>query len=115
MEPQDTITIAPSVLITTVQHAATQVEGVARMGTIPVKIGRVFRGRPMANGVVLEIEGNSVAVSAYLIVLQDVNVKEISKEVQRSVKRSIEELVGMDVTMVDIHIEDVDYGLVDHS
>ncbi len=69
----------------------------------------------MSNGVVLEIDGNQVIVDAYLIVLPEVNVKDVSKDVQQSVKRSIEELVGMDVRTVNIHIEDVDYGLAEHS
>jgi uncharacterized alkaline shock family protein YloU len=115
MEPQDTITIAPSVILTTAEHAATQVKGVSGMGTIPPRIDRLFRGQPMANGVVLEIQENEVSVAAYLIVLPDVNVKEVSKEVQRSVKRSIEELVGMDVIRVDVHIEDVNFDQASQS
>ncbi len=111
MEPQDTITIAPSVLITIAKHAATEVEGVAQMGNIPVDVGRLLRGHPMGSGVVLDIEDNNVTIDLYLIVKPGVNMREVSREVQRNVKRAVQELVGMDVKAVNIHIEDVDYTL----
>ena len=109
MEPQDTITIAPSVLITIVQHAATQITGVARMGAIPVNIGRLFQGTPLGSGVVLKIDENRVSIDVYLVVLPDVNIKTVSAQVQQAIKRSVEELVGMEVVAVNVHVEDVAY------
>lgn len=109
MEPQDTITIAPSVLLTIAKHAATEVKGVARMGQIPVQVGRLLRGNPMANGVVLEIDDNQVSLDLYLVVKPNVNMRTVSEEVQTAVKRSIEDLVGMDVEKIGVHVEDVDY------
>src|SRR5690242_3414530 len=107
MEPQDTITIAPAVLLTIAEHAATQIKGVSHMGVIPVNMGRLFRGSPMGNGVVLSIGENRVAADVYLVVLPDVNIREVSKQVQQNITRAIEELVGMDVTSINVHIEDV--------
>ena len=40
---------------------------------------------------------------------QDINVREVSRKVQTEVVRAIEEMIGMDVIRVDIHIEDIDY------
>jgi uncharacterized alkaline shock family protein YloU len=37
------------------------------------------------------------------------NIREVSQEVQRAVTRAIEELVGMEVTGVNVHVEDVDF------
>jgi len=109
MEPQDTITIAPSVLITVARQAAIDVKGIARMGTIPIDVTHLLKGNPMGSGVVLELEGNKVSLELYLIVKPDVNMRDISREVQRSVTRSIQELVGMEVLKVNVHIEDVDF------
>lgn len=107
MEPQDTITIAPNVLITITRHAALQVDGVARMGTIPSQVGHLVRGHPMGSGVALEIEGDTVSAELYLIVDPGASMREVSQAVQQSVKRAIEDLIGMTVKAVDIHIEDV--------
>jgi uncharacterized alkaline shock family protein YloU len=110
MEPQDTITIAPSVLIMTARYAALKVEGTARMGTIPAQAGHLLRGHPMGTGVVLDIDDNTVRVELYLVVKPGVSMREVSREVQRSVTRSIQDLIGMDVSAVNVHIEDVDYS-----
>ncbi|MBN1427199.1 MAG: Asp23/Gls24 family envelope stress response protein [Anaerolineae bacterium] len=109
MEPQDTITIAPSVLITIARQAAIDVKGIARMGTIPIDVTHLLKGNPMGSGVVLEIEEGKVSLEVYLIVKPGVSMRDVSKEVQNSVTRSIQELVGMEVIKVNVHIEDVDF------
>jgi uncharacterized alkaline shock family protein YloU len=45
----------------------------------------------------------------YLVLKEDVNIREVSRNVQKKVTRAIQEMVGMDVGHVDIHIEDIDY------
>lgn len=109
MVPQDTITIAPSVLITIAKHAATQVKGVSRTGTIPVDVVRLLKGNPMGSGVILDIVGTRVKLDLYLLVRPGVNIRDVSEDVQRAVTRAIEELVGMEVTGVNVHVEDVDF------
>jgi uncharacterized alkaline shock family protein YloU len=113
MEPQDTITIAPSVLIAIVKHAAELVDGISTMAEIPVNVGRIFRGNSMGSGVVLDIDDQRVVVDMYVIVKPDVNMGEVSRTVQDNVRRAIQELVGMDVEAVNVHIADVDYTPVD--
>ncbi|HCB01363.1 MAG TPA: Asp23/Gls24 family envelope stress response protein, partial [Anaerolineae bacterium] len=38
------------------------------------------------------------------------NIREVSRNVQQNVTRAINEIVGMDVGEVNIHIEDIDYS-----
>lgn len=109
MEPQDTITIAPSVLITVASHAATQVKGVSRTAVIPMDVVRLLKGHPMGSGVVLDIVGTRVKLDIYLMVKPGANIRSVSQNVQQAVTRSVEELVGMEVTGVNVHIEDVDF------
>lgn len=80
------------------------------MGQIPVQVGRLLRGNPMANGVVLDIDDNQVSLDLYLVVKPNTNMRAVSEDVQHAVKRSIEDLVGMDVTRIGVHVEDVDYS-----
>ena len=115
MEPQDTITIAPSVLITIARHAAMQVEGVSRTGSIPVNMMRMLRGQPRGWGVVLKLDDGKVAIDIYLVVKPGAPMRETSSEVQQAIKRAIQELVGMEVTAVNTHIEDVDFLFSDHA
>lgn len=108
MEPQDTITVAPNVLLTIVRHATLSVDGVAGMGTIPAQVSHLLRGHPMGMGVVLEIDQDAVRADLYIVVRPGVNMREVSISVQHAVKRSIEDLIGIDVETVNVHIEDVD-------
>jgi uncharacterized alkaline shock family protein YloU len=109
MQSQDSVTIASSVLITIVEHAATQVKGVARIGTLPVDARRWLRGSAMGTGVALEIDGNTVSAELFLVLTPDAVMRTVSIKVQQAVKRAIEELVGMEVKQVNIHIDDVDF------
>jgi len=108
MEPQDTITIAPSVLITVTRHAALSVKGVSRMGNLPAQVGHLLRGHPMGQGIALEVEDNTVKVELYVVVDPGVKMRDASQALQQTVKRAIEELVGMQVLSVNVHVEDVD-------
>jgi uncharacterized alkaline shock family protein YloU len=107
MEPQDTITISPSVLLTIARHATLQVEGVIRMGQTPVDVGRFVSGNPVGPGIVLDIGNDTVRVELYVVTRPGYSMLEISRAVQTAVKRSITDLVGMEVTDVNVHIEDV--------
>jgi uncharacterized alkaline shock family protein YloU len=81
------------------------------MGTVPDVVGRLFRGHPMGNGIVVEYKNDEqVKLEVYFITKGDVNLVEVSTEVQKTVTRTLQDLAGLKVTAVNIHIEDVDYG-----
>jgi uncharacterized alkaline shock family protein YloU len=100
--------IAPKVLVTTARLTALGVPGVVAMAPIPGGVNRFFR-RGDGEGVRIEVEGQDVSVDLHLIVAQGTNVRELGRKVQAEVARAIEELIGMSVQRIDIHIEDVDY------
>ncbi len=104
-----TTTMAPGVLLTLARLTALSVPGVVAMAPIRSGVNRLFR-RESGAGVQIDIEGGEVAVDLFLIVAQDINVREVSRKVQTEVVRAIEEMIGMDVIRVDIHIEDIDYA-----
>lgn len=101
-------TIAAEVLYTIARLTALQVEGVSRMATVPTRVDRIFK-RGQTEGVVIEVEDDAVYADLYLILKGDVNIREVSKTVQRDVARAISEMVGMQVGRVNIHVEDVEY------
>jgi uncharacterized alkaline shock family protein YloU len=57
----------------------------------------------------IAIHEDIVFADIYLIVKDGVNIRELGRNVQQHVTRAIQEMVGMDVAQVDIHIEDIDY------
>ncbi len=101
-------TVAPDVIATIAQLVAMGVPGVSRLASIPARVRRLFR-RGTHEGVLIEIRENIVFVELYLIYKQDVNIREVSRNVQQQVARAIQEMVGMEIGHIDIHIEDIDY------
>ncbi|MBN1287882.1 MAG: Asp23/Gls24 family envelope stress response protein [Anaerolineae bacterium] len=108
---EDKVTIAPSVLLTVVRYTTLSVEGVARMGNMPGGVDRIFRRNPAANGVMIVVDGEAqtVVCDLYIVVKPDVNMQEVSYNVQQKVTRAIHEIVGMDVLAINVHIEDIAY------
>jgi uncharacterized alkaline shock family protein YloU len=102
-------TIAPNVLLTIARLTALQVPGVVGMAAVPGGVNRLFK-RGIGDGVRIEVEDDSVAVDLYVIMAHDVNAREVSRNVQAGVTDAIENTVGMQVTHVDIHIEDISFG-----
>ncbi len=101
-------TLAPDVLLTIARMAAQSVEGVRHMAPIPGGFDRLFR-RGADDGVRLTVEDSLVYIDLYLVLANNVNVREVSRNVQAQVARSISEMVGMEVGHVNIHIEDIEY------
>ena len=102
-------TIAPEVLLTIAQLTALEVPGVSRMGSVPASVNRLFQ-RGYGEGVRIDIREEVVNIDLHLILCQDVNIREVSRQVQHDVSRAISEMVGMQVGRINIHIEDIDYS-----
>ena len=105
---QGKITVAPDVLVTIARMAALSVPGVSRMAQVTGGVNRLFK-RGINDGVRMEVEDNIIVAGLYLILKRDVNVREVSRNVQQQVARALQEMVGMDVAEIEIHIEDIDY------
>jgi len=101
-------TVAPDVLVTIAKMSALSVPGVSRMANVSGGVNRLFK-RGIHDGVRIEVEDNVVVASMYLVLKQDVNIREVSRNVQAQVTRAIQEMIGMEVGSIDIHIEDIDY------
>lgn len=102
-------TVAPDVLLTIARLTTLHVEGVSRMGGLPPAVNRLFQ-RGAGDGVSIDIKDDVVTIDLYLILKQDVNIRDVSRNVQHDVARAISEMVGMQPGRVNIHIEDIDYA-----
>ena len=106
--PPGKTTVSPDVLISIARLSALGVPGVSRMAPISGGVNRLFR-KGANEGVRIEFEEDVVYADIYLVLKQDVNIRDVSRNVQQQVTRAMQEMVGMDVGHVDIHIEDIDY------
>lgn len=106
--PQDKTTVAPEVLTAIASLAALEVPGVSRLAPVSGGVNRLFR-RGINDGVRIEAKDNMVYVDLFLILKENVNIREVGRNIQQNVARSIQELVGMDVGEVNVHVEDIDF------
>lgn len=106
--PPGKTTVSPDVLISIAKLSALSVTGVSHMAAIPGGVNRLFR-KGANEGVRIEVKDDTVFADIYLILKEDVNIREVSRNVQNQVARAIQEMVGMEIGRVDIHIEDIEY------
>ncbi len=103
------VIIAPGVLVTIARLTALSIPGVVRMSRGWVDSVSHFLGRTISGeGVRMEVEDNSVSIELYIVAERGKNMVELGRTVQAEVARAIEEMVGMTVKEVDVHIQDVE-------
>ncbi len=107
--PNGKTTIAPDVLLNIATLTAMSVNGVSRMSTVPGGVNRIWQRGHQSDGVRIEIVDDVVHVKLYLILKPEVNIRQVSRNVQKEVSRAISEMIGMKPGKINVHIEDIDY------
>jgi uncharacterized alkaline shock family protein YloU len=108
---QGTTTIAPDVLLTIAQLTTLNVNGVSRLGHVQTPVNQLLKRAQKREGVSIEVVDDVVYMDIFVILKNDINVRDVSHNIQREVARAISEMVGMTVGRINIHIEDIDYPL----
>jgi uncharacterized alkaline shock family protein YloU len=99
-----TVIISPTVLSTIARLTTLAVPGVVR--TSPTGVYRLL-GTCIEDGVKVRVVDESVILDIYIIAAADVNLLQLSREIQHKVTRAIHDIVGMAVQEVNVHIMDV--------
>jgi uncharacterized alkaline shock family protein YloU len=108
------VRISPHVLATIARLTTLSVAGVVQMyHDLPAGFDRWIKGRDGADGVHIEIVDDAVSVDVYIVAAQKVNLYDLGREVQTRVSRAIQDMVGMPVLSVNVHIEDVQPGVTE--
>ncbi|HJW84202.1 MAG TPA: Asp23/Gls24 family envelope stress response protein [Anaerolineae bacterium] len=95
------VTISQDVLNTIVRLTTLGVEGVSRLEKRP---GR----RHGAEGFHVEVSDNQARVDVYVILKPDTNLRDVGRDIQAKIARSLQEMVGMPAASVNVHIQDVE-------
>ena len=101
-------TIAPEVLVSIAQLASLSVEGVCRLTPGPRDVNTLFK-KGVTEGINILVENNVVFADIYVVLKHDVVVRDVAKNIQNQVSRSIAEMVGLEIGHVNVHVEDIDY------
>ena len=108
------VTIAPEVLITIARLTTLSMPGVVRMSTDWMgNVNRLLGRTSSGGGVRIEVEDETVTVDLYVIVEPGVNMYNLGRAIQAEVTRAINDMVGVAVRAVNIHIQDVEEPLLE--
>ncbi len=102
------IRIADEVVSIIAGLAATEVEGVASMsGGIVGGIAEALGRKNLSKGVKVEVGEEEAAVDLYLIVTYGSRIPDVSWVAQENVKKAIENMTGLKVVKVNVHVQGV--------
>jgi len=107
-EKLGTVTIAPQVLLTIARLTTLATPGVACMSpTLVGSVGRLLRRQRLNEGIRIQLEDDIVYMDLYIIVEPSVNLLKLGRQIQHDVTRAINDMLGMHVGEVNIHVQDV--------
>jgi uncharacterized alkaline shock family protein YloU len=108
------VTIAPEVLVTIARLTTLCTPGVVRMSTDWMgNVNRLLGRTSSGGGVRIEVEDDAVTVDLYVIVEPGVNMYDLGQAIQAEVTRAVNDMVGVTVRAVNIHIQDVEEPLLE--
>jgi uncharacterized alkaline shock family protein YloU len=111
-----TIQIAPEVIEVIAGLATVEVQGVAGMsGGFVGGIAELLGRKNLSKGVKVEVGQREAAVDVSIIVEFGNRIPDVASDIQRSVKRSIETMTGLNVVEVNVHIHDVHFKTVEKT
>jgi len=103
-------TISAGVLQTIADLTTLSVEGVSRLSPASPRVNRLLSRSAFSRPAHVSIIDNLVYVDLHVILKEDVNIRQISRDIQDQVARAITDMVGMNVGKINIHIEDIDFS-----
>jgi uncharacterized alkaline shock family protein YloU len=104
--PLGRITISNEAVAQIVGHTAAEcygVVGMASRGRLP----RVLARDRLTHGITVARDGDGVRIDLYVVVEYGLNLAEVASTLRNRVSYEVERLTGLDVTAVEVHIEDV--------
>ena len=111
-----TVRISPQVLGTIARLTALSVPGVLRTyRDLPGGFDHWLRKRGGQDGVRIEVEDGAVTIDIHIVAISSVNLYALGMEIQTLVSRAIQDMVGMPVLAVNVHVQDVESAAVEES
>jgi uncharacterized alkaline shock family protein YloU len=105
---QGMTTVAPDVILNIAKLTTLGIEGVSQMSTT-TSMSEIFQRGNKGNGVRVLIKEKIVFIDLHVVLEQDTNVRQVSREIQEDVARAVKEMVGLEIGEIKIHIEDINY------
>jgi len=113
MDENINLSISEEVISTLAGRVVLSVTGVYSLyGGIMGGINNML-GKKNAQGIKVDINGNEISMDVYIVVEYGVKIPDIAWDIQDKVKKELENMTGMIVTTVNVHIQDINYDKKD--
>ena len=114
-EEEYVINISDEVVTTIAGIAVADIPGVAEMaGGIAGGIQEVLSGKKnFSKGIKADIDGNDVKIDVNIIVNYGVRIPDVAFDIQTKVKKSVENMTGLNVEEVNVHVQGVNVEKTD--
>ncbi|MBQ8159378.1 MAG: Asp23/Gls24 family envelope stress response protein [Clostridia bacterium] len=108
VEQNSSITYAPEVISIITGAAINEVEGIAGMSN---SSGGMFSRKNAGNskGIKIELGPEEVSIDLYVVVEYDRPIQKVAMDVQENVRKAIENMTGLHVVRVDVHVQGVSF------
>lgn len=104
------IQIAPEVIEIIAGLATLEIPGVAGMsGGVVGGIAELLGRKNLSKGVKVEVGQKETAVDVSIIIKYGTSIPEVASAIQDNVKREIENMTGLSVVEVNVHVQGVDF------
>ena len=108
LEPGSNIVYSNEVVSIIAGVAASEVEGIASMVNVP-NGNLLGKKRDITKGVKVEIGTEEASVDLYVTVEYGKPIQKAAQDAQESVRKAIEEMTGLHVVRVDVHVQGVSF------
>ena len=108
LEPGSNIIYSNEVVSIIAGVAASEVEGIASMVSVP-NGNLLGKKRDITKGVKVEIGTEEASVDLYVTVEYGKPIQKAAQDAQESVRKAIEEMTGLHVVRVDVHVQGVSF------
>lgn len=107
---QESIQISNDVIAVIAGVAVSEVSGVAStVGGFAGGISEVLSGKKnMAKGIKVDKNENKVKIDVNIIVEYGTRIPDVAFEIQNRIKKAVENMTGMNVEEVNVHVQGVD-------
>jgi uncharacterized alkaline shock family protein YloU len=101
-------------VITVIAHTvASEIEGVAGMNAnLSENISSVLGRKNSTKGVKVEIDDKDVTIDFYILVDYGARIPDVAWRIQEKVKSSVENMTGMNVSSINIHVQGISFEKV---
>lgn len=107
IEGQSNVHISGEAICTVAAVAAVEVDGVAGLTNLGSDVASIAAKKNLSKAIRLRAEEDKLAVDVSLLVKFGSNIQVVAKNVQNAVSSSLESVIGLAVSEVNVHVSGI--------